>query len=71
MADLDVFLIDFDRKPPPTDGQVVACESAIGVRLPAELLLFFQIADGGEGFIGESYVVLWSLNEIAKYNGLP
>ena len=39
-----------------------------GIKLPEEYLAFMQEHDGGEGSVGEAYVVLYSLDELAELN---
>ena len=39
-----------------------------GIKLPEEYLAFMQEHDGGEGTVGEAYVVLYSLDELAELN---
>jgi len=37
-------------------------------RLPGDYLKFVELCDGGEGFIGDNYVILWGIESLEEYN---
>lgn len=39
-----------------------------GVNFPREYLEFLLLHDGCEGFIGENYIILWGVKELAEFN---
>ena len=39
-----------------------------GVSLPDDYLAFLRQANGGEGFVGAAYVILWRIEELLKFN---
>lgn len=49
-----------------------ATESAIsalgGLRLPEDYLSLLREANGGEGFVGEQYLILWRAEELIDFN---
>ena len=54
---------------PPTDLNFVeGLSSRLGVALPSDYLDFLRQHDGGEGFIGDNYIVLWKAEELADFN---
>ncbi len=57
---------DFKR-PAPTEALVAQTLSELG-RLPADYLAFMRSSNGSAGFIGEHYLVLWPLEELAAAN---
>ena len=59
---------DFTREPPATDREIVECEQHLGMSLPLELASLLRISNGGSGFVGEDYVLRWSVRQIAAYN---
>ena len=53
----------------PAEAAVVeSLSAALGIALPHDYLDFLRQHNGGEGFIGESYIVLWKAEEIALFN---
>ena len=40
----------------------------MGVSFPADYRDFLAVHDGGEGFVGENYLVLWSADQLDPYN---
>jgi hypothetical protein len=54
--------------PGATDAQVAAAERALGVTLPPDYLAQTRQADGAEGFVGNSYLVLWPLAQLRDLN---
>ena len=44
------------------------CERSSGRKLPTEFKDFLLVGNGGEGFVGKEYVILWSTKEIGPFN---
>lgn len=42
--------------------------SALTFVLPGDYLEFLREHDGGEGFVGENYLILWKVEEIITFN---
>jgi hypothetical protein len=54
---------------PPAEPRLVGELSAtLGVAIPSDYVNFLQQHDGGEGFIGDNYIVLWKAEELADFN---
>jgi hypothetical protein len=54
---------------PPTDpGVVEELSSSLGVALPSDYLDFLRHHNGGEGFIGDNYIVFWKAEDLADFN---
>lgn len=47
---------------------IQAAIAALGRSLPSDYLQFIGEHDGGEGFIGDNYLILWSSGELATFN---
>lgn len=43
-------------------------KSIEGLELPDDYLSFLSEANGGEGFIGEEYLILWKAEELEQFN---
>jgi hypothetical protein len=59
---------DFIGGEPASPEANAALERSLGKSLPQAFRDFLGYADGGEGFIGDNYLVLWSVSEIGDYN---
>jgi hypothetical protein len=62
------FLKKFNGHGAASTAEIEVCERWCGSRLPQGYLQFLSIANGGEGFIGRSYAILWPVNELPKMN---
>lgn len=54
--------------PPAAPHVVDGLSSRLGVIPPPDYLDFLRQHNGGEGFIGDSYIVLWKAEELADFN---
>ena len=63
-------LEDFDAHGPPEPGAFDAVEAHFGCALPAQYKVFMNQRDGGEGFVGKHYLVLWRAAELIDLNGV-
>jgi SMI1 / KNR4 family (SUKH-1) len=54
--------------PPAAPHTIDALSSALGSSLPRSYLDFLQQHNGGEGFIGENYIILWKAEELVDFN---
>ena len=69
MADaLDPLLKDFTGNGPSTDGTIECIEKHLGSNLPEFYRNFMRGCNGGEGFIGEQYLILWRAEELLEFN---
>jgi hypothetical protein len=54
---------------PPASPEVIRELSVrLGVELPADYVALLQCHNGGEGFIGDNYIVLWKAEEVPDFN---
>ena len=53
---------------PADPSDVGRLSSGLGVVLPSEYLAFLRQHNGGEGFIGNNYIILWKAEELADFN---
>ena len=61
-------LDEFNKNPGASTFCIQECEENLGRKLPAEYVEFLKTIEGGEGFIGNSYLILWRVDEIAPLN---
>ena len=61
-------LTEGQLNPAAEPGFVGELSAALGVTIPRDYLDFLQQHDGGEGFIGDNYIVLWKAEELADFN---
>lgn len=65
---MDELPADFHTAAPVSAAEINAAQIALGVALPGDYRAFLAISDGGEGFVGENYLVLWRVAELHSYN---
>lgn len=61
-------LAKFNANPPVEASSIRQFEGETGLRLPEDYAQFLQQADGGEGFVGDAYVIFWRLGELLEMN---
>lgn len=64
----EVISKEFVTKGASADGAIEAAEAALGIAFPDDYRLFLARFGGGEGFVGEHYLVLWTPTELAPFN---
>jgi hypothetical protein len=67
-AEKEILFAKFNGNPPSTIPAIRQFEIDSGVRLPGDYARFLQKANGGEGFIGNAYVILWRVEELLEMN---
>ena len=58
----------FDTRPSARAADLTAVESHFGCSLPNDYKHFVLKHGGGEGWVGEHYLVLWSAAELIPFN---
>jgi hypothetical protein len=58
----------FNGNPPVNLSSIRQFEVADSLRLPDDYAGFLQRANGGEGFIGNAYVIFWPVEELLEMN---
>jgi hypothetical protein len=58
----------FRRNPPAPAAAIMQLLSEIGSALPAEYVEFLRQSNGGIGFVGETYAMLWRAEELFEFN---
>jgi cell wall assembly regulator SMI1 len=66
--DLARLLAAIDSNPPATAEAVSEAEAALGRPLPTHYRRFLLEADGCEGGLGDGYVALWHVDDLAELN---
>jgi hypothetical protein len=58
----------FDAKAPASSASVAQCQSRLKFRLPPDYVQFLEQMNGGEGFIGENYLMAWPIEDLIQNN---
>ena len=53
---------------PANPDVVEQLPSELGVALPSDYLDFLRQHNGGEGFVGDNYIIFWKAEELADFN---
>ena len=61
-------LAKFNGNPPSDVSSIRRFETEARLRLPEDYAEFLQEMDGGEGFVGNAYVILWRVGELLEMN---
>jgi hypothetical protein len=59
---------EFNCNPAVSVSGIREFERANGFRLPEEFTAFLRRSNGGEGFVGPAYLILWKLEHLAERN---
>jgi hypothetical protein len=65
---LDQLLAEFSACEPGAPDALARLAQFAGRPLPPDFISFLRSYGGGEGFIGDNYVMLWSASDIPKLN---
>jgi len=58
----------FDSNGPSSEDFIEKAESHFGFQFPADYKAFMAKSDGGEGFVGDQYLILWRAGELIEFN---
>ena len=61
-------LVRFSPNPPASRSFIDRCLTKLICPLPADYIGFLQWANGGEGFIDKTYLILWRVEELMDMN---
>ncbi len=67
-ADKEKLRAKFNGNPPADAASIRRFESEAGFCLPEDYAEFFLEVDGGEGFFGNAYAILWRVGELIEMN---
>jgi hypothetical protein len=65
---INALLEKFDVNAPSASEVMYAAEKHFGCTMPLQYKSFMSIYDGGEGFIGKQYLILWRTAELIDFN---
>lgn len=67
-ADAEGLLASFNGNPPASAASIQQFEMEAGIQLPGSYTAFLKQMDGGEGFVGPAYLILWRVCELVEMN---
>ena len=68
MSNLDDLLEELNRNPGASAQAIRAAAEALKAELPSDYVAFLRASNGGEGMIGETYLILWKAEELTEMN---
>ncbi|HEX4158672.1 MAG TPA: SMI1/KNR4 family protein [Rhizomicrobium sp.] len=70
MTDIHAELVSgrFTANPPASREEIARVQNELTFPLPKSYVNFLMAANGGEGFIGNAYVILWKVDELIHKN---
>ena len=60
--------VELAPKPPADTVSVAQCQSRLKFRLPPDYVQFLEQMNGGEGFIGQNYLMAWPIEDLIQNN---
>ncbi|WP_431286486.1 SMI1/KNR4 family protein [Roseateles chitinivorans] len=66
--DFSVHLQDWEINAGASPHDIDRVNAEYGGRLPADYLRFIALHDGGEGFVGDNFLVMFRIGELAQFN---
>ncbi len=67
-SDKERLLAKFNCNPSAGVAVIRQFEAESRVRLPDDYAEFLRQANGGEGFVGDAYIILWRVGELLEMN---
>ncbi|MRX74026.1 hypothetical protein GJU40_18030 [Bacillus lacus] len=65
---IKALLSQFELNEPVTENNIKKVEELLSINFPQEYYDFLLISNGGEGAIGQSYLVLWKIEDLIELN---
>jgi hypothetical protein len=59
---------EFSRSPGASEEKLRETERSLAFPLPEDYCRFLRFSNGGEGFVGRSYLILWAVEDLAQFN---
>jgi cell wall assembly regulator SMI1 len=59
---------EFEGNEPPSVEAVRSVEDRLGCALPSQYKAYMLAHDGGEGFVGEHYLIPWRIGQLVEFN---
>jgi hypothetical protein len=68
MKNISTILADFNGSEGTSSQKINEAQDAFNLVLPKDYTTFLGITNGGEGMIGDTYLILWKAEELADMN---
>jgi hypothetical protein len=59
---------EFIANPPASPDSIARCQAALSFSLPGDYVRFLLRMNGGEGFVGEHYLMVWRVEDLISSN---
>ena len=67
-ASQEELFAEFKGNPPADSAAIARCQARLQFPLPSDYVQFLQRMNGGEGFIGQHYLVAWRIENLLDWN---
>jgi hypothetical protein len=67
-AQIKTLLVKFNCNSPVNSAMIRTFKSESCFHLPDDYTAFLEVTNGGEGFIGNAYLILWRIEELVELN---
>lgn len=67
-ANSNLLFSRFAANPPASHEEIEKAQQRLGFRLPKSYVDFLLTRNGGEGFVGKHYLVLWKVEDLITMN---
>jgi len=64
----EIWFKDFSGRDPASSTELKQVEEVLQRKLPLDFREFLSQTNGGEGFIGDNYLIVWGTAELAEMN---
>jgi hypothetical protein len=65
---IENLLEDFHKNDDSSPNELSLVENVLGIRLPVDYRDFLGETNGGEGFIGKQYIIIWRAKDLLPFN---
>jgi len=65
---IEELLVGFSGNVPARENIISNAEAKLSKLLPSDFKELLKISNGGEGNIGNQYLIIWAIEELAAYN---
>ena len=68
MVSYSELFAEFRGNPPASHAVITRYQADLRFRLPSDYVKFLQRMNGGQGFVGQNYLMAWRIDELVRTN---